>query len=293
MTYDVITIGETMLRLTPPDLLRIEQASNFDAHIGGSESNVAVGLARLGLDVAWISRLTDNTLGHWIVNGIRAQNVDTSHVIWTEENRVGLYFYEEGVAPRGSSVIYDRADSAMAHIRPAELPIGLFQKEKARLLHITGITLAISNTASHTVHEAVKLAKKAGYLLSFDINYRSLLWSTEEAQSACHEIASVADIIFLPLRDAISIYHTPSDPEKAIRMMAERYPNAIIVLTLGANGALALSDTKIMTQSAFPAQEVGRLGGGDAFVAGFLYGYLTALNIQDALLWGTASAAYK
>src|SRR5512144_599786 len=106
-TYDVVTLGETMLRFTPPDFKRLEQTSSFNAEVGGSESNLAIGLARLGLKVLWLSRLTDNPLGRLIEGTIARQGVDTSRVIWTEADRVGLYFLEEGKAPRQSKVIYD------------------------------------------------------------------------------------------------------------------------------------------------------------------------------------------
>ncbi len=133
MIYDVITLGETMLRLSPPEPLRIEQASHYEMHVGGSESNVAVGLARLGLRVAWLSRLTDNALGHTIENAIRAYGVDTSHIVWTNEDRVGLYFYEPGGAPRSGKVIYDRAGSAASRIQPTDLPAQLLAPDRARL----------------------------------------------------------------------------------------------------------------------------------------------------------------
>lgn len=293
MKYDVITFGETMLRLTPPNLLRIEQATHYEAHIGGSESNVAVGLARLGSNVAWFSRMTDNALGHTIINGIRAHGVDTSHVIWTKQDRVGLYFYEAGKAPRGGSVIYDRANSAMSKMQSSELPITLFESKQSKLLHLSGITLAIGKNVAQTALEAAILAKKAGQLLSFDINYRALLSSPEQAVNDCHEIASMADILFLPLRDAMSLYHAPNNPQDAVKTLSERYPQAIIVMTLSTNGAIAKADDEIIRQAAFPAEEVGRLGGGDAFVAGFLYAYLNNLDIAHALRWGTAAAAYK
>src|SRR5690606_33298495 len=153
--------------------------------------------------------MTDNALGHSIVNGIRAHGVDTSQVIWTKEDRVGLYFYEEGKAPRGGTVIYDRANSAISKMTPSELPQQLFQNNHAKLLHLSGITLRMGDSAAAWTCRAAGLAKQAGFLLSFDINDRSLLWSSQEAVEACHGLASMADIIFLPLRDAVSLYGTP------------------------------------------------------------------------------------
>ena len=293
MKYDIITMGETMLRFTPPDLLRMEQAREFEAHIGGSESNVAIGLARLGMRVAWLSRLTNNPLGQLIASGIRAHGVDTSQIVWTDKDRVGLYFYETGFPPRGGKVIYDRANSAMSKMLPNDLQKDLILAGEAKLLHLSGITTAIGENAAQTNLRAAAFAKAANILLSFDINYRALLASPENWAKACDPIASMADIIFLPLRDAVSLYGTANEAEAALKTMKERYPKAQIVLTLGADGAITDEDGEIHKQAAYPASEHGRLGRGDSFVAGFLYGTLTYGKAKDALEWGTAAAAYK
>lgn len=293
MKHDIITLGETMLRLSPPDLLRLEQAWQFEAHIGGSESNVAIGLARLGMRVAWFSRLTNNPLGQIIANGIRAQGVDTSEIVWTEEDRIGLYFYETGSAPRGGKVIYDRANSAMSKMLPSELPKALFEEKQAKLLHLSGITLAIGENAAATCQEAGRLAKEAGMLLSFDINFRALLASPESWRKACEELAQVADILFLPLRDAVQLYGCPNEAKAALESMKSHYPQAKIVLTLGADGAIADENGEMIHQAAYPASEHGRLGRGDAFVVGFLYATLNLPTTKEALAWGAAAAAYK
>jgi len=293
VTYDVITLGETMLRLSPPDLLRIEQSTRYEAHVGGSESNVAVGLARLGLRVAWVSRMTDNAVGHSIVNAIRAHGVDTSYVVWTDQDRVGLYFYEAGSDPRSGRVIYDRAGSAAARIQPSDLPADILTSESARLLHLSGITLALGESAAQTAHRIARLAKQHGWQLSFDINYRQLLWSAQTARSGCHELASIADILFLPLRDAINLYAASADPEAAVSQMHELYPNATVVMTLGADGAIAQSGDTVTKQPVYPTATIDRVGGGDSFVAGYLFGHLTGSSVTESLRWGAASAAYK
>jgi 2-dehydro-3-deoxygluconokinase len=295
MTYDVITLGETMLRFTPPALRRLEQTLEFELHVGGSESNTSVGLARLGLNVAWLSRLTDNALGHIIARTIASHGVDTSHLVWTPEDRVGLYFLEEGKSPRGSQVIYDRKNSAMANMQVSELPDNIFQKGKAKLFHTTGITLAISKHAHATATKAVESAKKSGYLVSFDFNYRAKLWTPKQAQKGCEAIAQQADILFMPFRDAKLIYDLSVDvsPEEVLQNLSKRFPQAIIVMTMSSKGSMAYADSKIFIQGIFQAEEVGRLGGGDAFSAGFLYQYLMTKNVQQALLWGAAVAALK
>jgi 2-dehydro-3-deoxygluconokinase len=283
-----------MLRFTPPGFQRLEQAQSFEVHVGGTESNTAVGLARLGLKVAWLSRLSDNPLGKYIARAIAQHGVDTSQVVWTPEDRVGTYFLERGKAPRGSQVIYDRKHSAVSKMRPEDLPESLFQTGSARLFHTTGITLGIGESAAATALHAVKLAKAAGWLISFDLNYRAKLWSAAAARAGCHEILKLTDIFFLPRRDARTVYGIQAEKlDDALSELAQHYPQALIVMTLGAEGAAARAPTgEVYNQPAFFAEEVERLGGGDAFSAGFLYGYLES-DIALALRWGTAVAALK
>ena len=297
-TYDVVTLGETMLRFTPPGVQRIDQAPHFELEVGGTESNTSVGLARLGLNVAWLSRLPANPLGRRIARTLAGQGVDTSHIAWSETDRLGLYFVEFGDGPRPTQVTYDRADSAMSRMQPEELPAEIFEPGRARHLHLTGITVAISQSAAATARRAVELAKAAGMTFSFDVNYRAKLWSPAEAKAGCHEFASAANIFFTPIRDAESIYGVSGDPDTALAQLQAQYPQATIILTLGAEGAIGAEPGKAaISQSVFPAGTVGRIGGGDAFTAGVLYGYLTDTNpesrLATALRWGAAAAAYK
>lgn len=293
MPYEVITFGETLLRLTPPHLQQIEQMHALEVHIGGSESNVAVGLARLGLRVAWLSRMTDNALGQLVVGALRAHTVDVSNVIWTPHDRVGLYFLEEGKAPRGSRVIYDRAHSAMSHIQPTDISPTLFEGGTG-VLHLSGITPALSASAAATTQHIARLAASAGWRICFDLNYREKLWKPTQAVAYYDKIAPLADWILLPLRDAIRLYETPAPPADALAALHARYPRATLVLTLGAEGSIALTpDGTLMQQAAFTADAVGRVGGGDAFAAGFLYGVLTFDDVSTALRWGNAAAAHK
>lgn len=299
--YDVITLGETMLRLTPPALRRLEQAITLDIEVGGTESNVAIGLARLGLKVAWLSRLTDNPLGRLIAGRIAAHGVDTRHVCWTPSDRVGVLFYEMGKAPRGSRVLYDRRHSAVSRMQAADLPQHLFRPNGARLLHTTGITLALGTALTDTAHHALTLAKAAGWLVSFDINYRHTLWAPEQARQGCQTYAEAADILFMPRGDACLLFDLDADlpAETILARVAAAYPQATIVLTLGADGALGQAPGgDVIQQAAYPADAIDRLGGGDAFAAGFLYAYLTSTEkttqrLSTALRWGAAAAALK
>ncbi len=291
--YDVVTFGETMLRLSPPGFLRIEQTRSFDIWVGGTESNTAVGLSRLGLSAAWLSRLPDSPLGRYVSNRIAQFGVDTSHIVWAADERLGIFYHENAQAPRSSEIIYDRRDSAMSRITPADLPPRLFTPAAARLLHLTGITLAISPSAAATANEAAQLAKAAGWRLSFDTNYRSKLWSGAKAAAGCDPVMSLADVIFCPLSDYHALYG-PATADHALAQLSQRYPAALIVMTLGPNGAQAITPTgAILTQPAILAGDVGRIGGGDAFAAGFLYNWLNAADVASALKWGAAMSSLK
>ena len=299
--YDIITLGETMMRLAPPGQLRIEQTTVFDIEIGGTESNMAVGLARLGMNVAWLSRLPENALGRRLARILKGNGVDVSHVVWAEDERLGTFFIEFGDGSRPTSVIYDRANSAMARMQPTDLPADLFQPGMARHLHLTGITVAISDTAAATAERACRLAKDAGWTLSFDPNYRAKLWTPEACRDGCQPFAEAADIFFIPIRDAQTIYKIPEDatPEEALSTFQDMFPQATIVLTLGGEGCIAAEPGKApIRQPVFPVQgTVGRIGAGDAFIAGVLYRYLApedpAQWLAESLLWGTAAAAFK
>src|SRR4051812_2835875 len=171
----VVTFGEAMIRLTPADHRRVEQAYALDVEVGGAELNTAVGLARLGRSAAWVSRLTDNPLGRLVANRAREAGVSTRHVLFTDADRVGVYFLEHGAAPRPSSILYDRAESAMARIEPGmvDWPAVL---GGAGWFYTTGITAALSPAAADVTLEALRAAKAAGVVTCLDPNYRAKLW---------------------------------------------------------------------------------------------------------------------
>jgi 2-dehydro-3-deoxygluconokinase len=295
--HDVLTLGEPLIRFTPEFDQRFEQAQRWTTHVGGSEVNTAVGLARLGLRVAYLTRLTNNPLGQMISYTLAQHGIDTSWIRWVETDRIGIYYLERGASPRPSQVIYDRIGSATSNMQPDDLDVALFQQDTCRLLHITGISLAVSSLLTATVLRAVQLARAAGWLVSFDVNYRSRLWSYEVAAAACEPLLALADVIFTPQRDVAALWSIAAlDTNDVLDALHARYPDAVCVLTKGANGAAAIDSTGVKTQAAaFPAQIVDRIGGGDAFSAGFLYRWLRepAPDVAAALRWGAAAAALK
>lgn len=302
--YDVVAIGETMLRLSPPDSLRIEQASQMLLHVGGSESNTAAGLSRLGHRVAWLSRLTDNALGRKIAAAIAAHGVDTRHVIWTDQDRIGTYYYEPGSPPRDSHVIYDRGLSSYSRFSAEMLPEDLFRSNQSRFLHITGISLGLGATSQAMIARSVKLAREVGWKVSFDVNYRAKLWSSSEAAEHCRPYLAGSDLVFLPIRDARTLFgagktldQLQAHPERAahgvLESLAKQSAAACIVLTLGRHGAAAWSQGQFYYCSTTPVEPVGRLGGGDAFSAGFLSCWLETGRADLSLRRGNAAARLK
>ena len=269
---DVVALGETMVRFSPPGHQRIEQADHLEFKIGGTESNFAIGLSRLGFGVAWISGLVDNPLGRWLANRIRAHGVDISRVVWSAEGRVGLYFIEFGVSPRAAEIIYDRASSAASRLTPEDMDWDFVRS--ARHFHTTGITAAISETCRAVVARGLAEAKGAGMSTSFDINYRSLLWSPQEAKQALEEVLPLVDVLFITRADAGLVFGVQGDPKEMVQELKNRYGNEVVVVTMGGEGAIALAGGEYYRGRPYKVVEVDRVGAGDAFDAGFICGYL-------------------
>lgn len=296
--YDIVTLGETMLRLTPPGAGRLDQTRRFEVEVGGTESNTAVGLSRLGLRCAWISRLPMSPLGDLVAGELSRHGVDVSHVVRREGERLGLYFYEEAPPARRPRVVYDRAGSAASHLSPADLDAELFAPGRCRLVHLTGITPAISESARQTTRHVLETARAAGLPVSFDTNYRSGLWSPRQARRELLHHMERASIVITSLGDLTSVFSTAPDRESALAWLRRRLPDQVCVVTLGAEGATAsLPGGEAAYRAAIPTTAVDRLGGGDAFNAGFLYGWLEFPSGPDKLRrcldWGVASASLK
>lgn len=291
--YDVVTLGETMIRYSPTGLDRLEQSHAFEVHVGGSESNTIVGLSRLGLKTCWISRLTNNALGRRISNAIAAHGVDVSHVVWTEEDRIGTYYYEPGLAPRPSLVVYDRAGSAFSRFSASALPLQAIRS--TRLLHATGISLALGEGCRGLLAAARNAAVEQHVQISFDFNYRSRLWSMADAKRHSESWVKESDIVFMSKRDACAWGGLAPDAEDEVvlRSLARGREELCTVLTLGEHGAIGMAAGKTEVATTTQVHGVGRLGGGDAFSAGFVYGWLQGWDLRTNLRWGNAAAALK
>jgi 2-dehydro-3-deoxygluconokinase len=298
--YDVVTFGEAMIRLSPPSFERLEQAHSLNACVGGGEMNVAVLASRLGLKSAFVTRLPKNPLGRMIFDRIREQGVDASNIVWSDSDRAGLYWVEFGAMPRASSVLYDRAGSAISKIEPGEVNWPSIFAE-TRLFHVSGITPALSSTAAETTKEAAAAAREAGTTVSVDLNYRSKLWSERDAQSCMTEIMHDTDILLTTEEDTMRVFKIKRDSYQDVaKDLCERFGLRAVAITLRENisvwrnrwTAIAYADGKFYDDVTYDVEIVDRIGAGDSFTAGFIYGYLQG-DIQLGVRYGNAAAAIK
>jgi len=279
-----------MIRFSTKNFERIEQAHELEMRVAGAESNFAIAFARLGGRAAWISKLTNNPLGRFVVNKIREHGVDVSHIIWTDKYRVGLYFIEFGKKPRPTQVIYDRKNSAIANIEPNEVNWEVLKDYDA--FHTTGITVALSENCKKAVEIGISKAKEFDTKVSFDVNYRSKLWSPKEAFKALDPILRNVDILLVTKDDARNVLKVSGGYEDMVFTLWERYNPEVVILTLGSEGAMAFKDGKIYRADPYKLEVVDRIGAGDAFDAGFVYEYLRTGDVERALNLGVAMAAF-
>ncbi len=299
--FDVVTFGETMIRLAAPGFRRLEQVNTLEVTVGGAELNVATGIARLGLKSAWVSRLPDNPLGRMARNKANEFGVDTSYIAWSRGGRMGLYFVEYGASPRASSVLYDREGSAISKIQPGEVRWDEVL-DGARLFHTTGITPALSDSAAAAVCEAMENAKKHGCLVSYDLNYRGKLWSPDKARQVQEPLMKMVDILSTTEEDAETVYGvTGANYAEVGRKLVDRFGFQVVTITLrGTPSVWRNTWTSIAVDrqgnafedKTYEVELVDRVGGGDAYTAGFLYGYLLK-GPAEAIVYGNAFSVLK
>lgn len=314
----IITFGEIMLRLATPGYLRFAQANNLEATFGGGEANVAVSLANYGMDAQFVTRLPNNDIAKACVCDLHKHGVKTDHIIYGGE-RLGIYFLETGAVARASKVIYDRAHSAISEIEP-----GMIDWEKvfdgADWFHWTGITPAISQGAADVCREAIKAANRMGVVVSCDLNYRKNLWKYgKTAFEVMPELVEGCDIILGNEEDAEKVFGikpenfdvtatagevNAAEFESVCSQLMQRFPRAkkvIITLrgSINANhntwgGVLYDGSTLYQSPRYDITHIVDRVGGGDSFMGGLIYGLLTYTdNDQQALNFAVAASCLK
>jgi 2-dehydro-3-deoxygluconokinase len=300
MPPEILAFGEAMIRLSPPQFRRLEQAASLDVFVGGAELNTAVGLANLGRRAGWVSRLTDNGLGRLVANKAREAGVDTQHVVWTKDDRVGIYFLEFGAAPRASSVLYDRKNAAIAGIQPGMVP---WRKafEGVRWFHVTGITPALSESTAATTREALSAARAAGVRISIDLNYRAKLWSPVEAGRCMREFMNFCDVLVTTEEDVQRVFQIAgASHEEVAKRLLDTFPLQIVAITVRDNPlvwrnswtAIACQKGVVHRTRTYEVEIVDRLGAGDSFAAGLIHGLLDG-DLQKGLDMGVAASAIK
>lgn len=272
MTYDVTTFGEALLRLSVPEGTRLQSATQLDVHPAGAETNIATLLARMGRHSAWHSVLPRNPLGYLVADHLRKAGVDLSGLRWQESGRVGTFYVEFSVPPRPIAVVYDRADSCMTHVTPDMLNWDALLD--TRLLHLTGITPAISPSCYETMVTVVEKARAANVPISFDINYRAKLWSESEARAGLMPLIQNVDLLFCGQSDARRVFGIEGTPEMVVKAVAEVSGAKQAVVSLGAQGAIGWDGAQSIHQPALPVQIIDRIGAGDALAVGVIHGWL-------------------
>lgn len=288
--YDVTSVGSTMLRLSVPYGKRVEYTRHFDVSIGGTESNTMIALSNMGMKTAWCSRLTDNKVGHRIINEIVSHGVDTSQVIWAEDGRNEVYFLEFGGKPRRIEALYDRSHCALWDISMDELDLDkLFD---TRIFHFTGILAALSPKNLEFAKELMSAAKKSGVKTSFDVNHRSKLWSFEEARTGLAPIMSDVDLLFMTSEDADNIFDLEGDPQEVVKEVYDEFSPEVAIVSLGAGGAISYDGENFYRSVGYEVEPYDRVGAGDCFSAGFMIGYLEG-SLDKGMKLGSAMAAIK
>lgn len=310
----VVTFGEIMLRLSPPGFERLLQSPMLCATFGGGEANVAVSLAQFGLESVYVTCLPKNAIGDAAVRALRAEGVRTDRIV-RGGDRVGIYFAETGASQRASTVLYDRANSSISQMAPDAVDWAAVM-QGAAWFHVTGITPALGDRGAAATTRAVAAARKAGARVSVDLNYRKKLWSEAKAREVMSPMMRDVDVVIANEEDLQSVLgvHVPGTDVTAgqlnlegFREAAERVtrdfgPSQIAItlresISASDNGwSAVLWDAKqgTMHQSQrYAVRLVDRIGGGDSFAGGLIYGLVTGRAPQDALRFAVAASALK
>lgn len=276
---DVITFGESMVLFSPSKTGPLRYVGQFEKTVGGAESNVAIGLARLGHEVSWISRLGDDEFGLFIRNFIRGEGVDTSSVTFDSNRSTGIFFKERSEA-RDPKVYYYRAGSAASFMDKTHLSESKIKH--AKFLHITGITSALSPSCRELIYFAIDVARRTNVTIVFDPNIRYKLWSEKEAREVLVDISGKCDIV-LPGIEEGRFLTGEETPEKISACLIQNGAKAVVV-KLGAKGAFYQSGDKQEYVDGHKTERiVDTVGAGDGFAAGFISGLLREWRYRDQL----------
>lgn len=308
----IVTFGEIMLRLAPIGYERFVQADSFGVVYGGGEANVAVSLANYGEDAYFVTKLPKHDIGQAALNELRRYGVNTGYIT-RGGDRLGIYFCEKGASQRPSKVIYDRAHSAIAEAKREDFDWDKIMKD-AQWFHFTGITPALGDNVADITMDAVLAAKKAGATVSVDINYRKKLWSTEKAGKVMGELIKHCDVVIGNEEDAEKVFGikakgtdvasgklNDSGYKEVASELISRFNLKCAAITLRESlsasdnnwSAMLYDGSNFYKSKKYKVHIVDRVGGGDSFGAGLIYGMTSDLNMQDALEFATAASCLK
>ena len=303
--FDLLTLGEIMLRLSPQNNERISKCKMFEKHIGGAEMNVACGVSLTGLRTGVISKIPNSEIGDYVRNKVRFNGVSDDYLVYdTSKNaRLGVYYYEMGAFPRKPQVVYDRAGSSVTTITLADFPEDMYTN--TRCFHTSGITLALSQQCRETAIAMMKKFKEAGALISFDVNFRGNLWTGAEARECIEGILPYVDIFFCSEDTAKLTFGKTGDLRQILKSFTEDYPISIVAATqrtvhspkqhsFGSVIYNAKEDKYYEEEPYRNIEVIDRIGSGDQYCAGVLYGLLSSdMDCQRALAYGNARSAGK
>ena len=304
-TYDLLTLGELLLRLSPPAAERIVRTRAFELNIGGAEFNVAAGVSQLGLRTGVIGKIPANDIGRLARAEVHRQNVSDEYLAEEEsaDARLGIYYYENGAAPRRPGVVYDRKNSSMTRLSIDDFPEEMYRS--TRCFHTCGITLALNEKVRETAVEMMRRFKEGGALISFDVNFRGNLWTGDEARECINKILPLVDIFFCSDSTARLTFGKEGTPEEVMKSFAQEYPVSVVAATqrivhspkrhsFGSVIYDAKTDRFYEDNMYENIEVIDRIGSGDAYIAGALYGFLTDPdNPESALAYGNAVSALK
>lgn len=303
--YDLLTLGELLLRLSPQGNQRMSRTKLFEQNIGGAEFNVAAGAAQLGLKTGLVGKIPSHAIGQLARNEVHLQNVSDEYLLddSSADARLGIYYYESGAAPRKPGVVYDRKGSSMTTLSIDEFPEEMYHS--TRCFHTCGITLALNEQVRETAIEMMRRFKEAGALISFDVNFRGNLWTGAQAKECIEKILPLVDIFFCSDSTARLTFLKEGTPEEVMKSFADEYPISVVAATqrivhspkkhsFGSVIYDARMKTFVQEEMYKDIEIVDRIGSGDAYISGALYGFLTSdSNTEKAMQYGNAVSALK
>lgn len=303
--FDLLALGEILLRLSPPVNERLTRGDAFQKQAGGAELNVVSGTSLLGLRTGIISRVPANDLGRYIQNRVRFCGVSDDYLVYdkSRDSRLGIYYYEYGAHPRKPNVVYDRKNTAFTEISVDDFPEEMFTS--ARCFHTTGITLALGQKTRNTAIEMIRRFKENGTLISFDVNFRGNLWTGEEARACIEQILPYVDVFFCSEDTARLTFKKEGTVQDMMRSFTKDYNISVVASTqrvvhspkvhsFGSCIYDAINDCYVQEPAYENIDVVDRIGSGDAYISGALYGLLAHnMDCTKAMEYGNATAAVK